>query len=131
MTLIAPTWGPECVASGKGISQTYTDDEASFIITAKDRYGNLRQVGGDSFESKLKDNASGVEAGTTITDLGNGNYNVSYILSASGEYFLHVTLSNLDISGSPFLVQCKWGINFLRKRKNLTFFQLDCQRTLY
>ena len=38
-----------CEAEGQGLSETQTDYTAFFTITSRDRYGNLREVGGDNW----------------------------------------------------------------------------------
>jgi hypothetical protein len=45
----AVTYAPMCTASGTGLEETYTDSLASFSILARDRYGNLRGIGGDNW----------------------------------------------------------------------------------
>jgi len=105
------TYAPTSAASGDGLTATRTDEQASFSIIAYDRYGNLRNTGGDQWEVQIQDKASGaaVVSGIPVTDASDGSYTASYVLSKSGDYLLFVQLHGLNVNGSPFPLQCKWA----------------------
>jgi hypothetical protein len=85
---------------------------------AYDSFGNRQIVGGDSFEILLTDNLDGSNSNSKnknaviyLEDFKNGTYQVIYRLKKSGEYLLEISLNNMQIRNSPFLIRCKWGMN--------------------
>jgi hypothetical protein len=109
-----------CEGEGTGLQDTYTDYNAKFSVTARDRYGNLRGVGGDNWTIsitksglKIPRNFSQNKATEypiiALIDHHNGTYFVTYKLSDSGNYQIEISLNDLQIQGSPFSVKCDWG----------------------
>lgn len=103
------SFGPHCKAFGSALTGAYTDELETFWITSYDLWFNLQDVGGDKFEVALKDNIDGSLKSTNLSDLHNGSYAISYKLDKSGVYSMSIKLNGLDISGSPFSIQCKWA----------------------
>lgn len=75
--------------------------ETSFVIQARDYYGNNRTVGNDIFNIDIGGTAS---ARLRIRDNENGTYTVAYTPEIGGDYYISVKHSGVDIQGSPFTV---------------------------
>ena len=96
-----PTHANGCSCSGPGITGGYTGMETSFVIQARDYYGNNRTVGNDIFNIDIGGTAS---ARMRIRDNENGTYTVAYTPEIGGDYYISVKHSGIDIQGSPFTV---------------------------
>lgn len=96
-----PTHANGCSASGPGITGGYTGMETSFVIQARDYYGNNRTSGGDVFNIDIGGTAS---ARMRLRDNENGTYSVAYTPEIGGDYYISVKHSGIDIQGSPFTV---------------------------
>ena len=75
--------------------------ETSFVIQARDYYGNNRTVGNDIFNIDIGGTAS---ARMRIRDNENGTYTVASTPEIGGDYYISVKHSGIDIQGSPFTV---------------------------
>ena len=96
-----PTHANGCSASGPGITGGYTGMETSFVIQARDYYGNARTTGNDIFNIDIGGTAS---ARLRVRDNENGTYTVAYTPEIGGDYYISVKHSGIDIQGSPFTV---------------------------
>ncbi|EKX46192.1 hypothetical protein GUITHDRAFT_163003 [Guillardia theta CCMP2712] len=96
-----PTHANGCSAAGPGITGGYTGIETSFMIHARDYYGNSRTSGGDIFNVEIGGTAS---ARSRIRDNENGTYTVAYTPEIGGDYYISVKHGGIDIQGSPFTV---------------------------
>lgn len=89
-------------ASGHSLELATAGLQAEFTITAKDLYGNLRNVGGEKFKVRL----SGVDSlAGVVEDLAPaepGSYRVLYTATKSGTYDISVVFGASGISQSPF-----------------------------
>jgi hypothetical protein len=88
--------------SGGSLSIATAGVQAAFTVTTRDRFNNLRGVGGDSFTAKLvgsKGNAFGL-----IQDSYDGTYRILYTAVLSGSYQLSVIVSSQHVIGSPYSV---------------------------
>jgi hypothetical protein len=97
------------VASGDGLSNARTDEAETFQILAKDRFGNLRKIGGDIWAANLVNQATSVSVVGAVKDNGDGSYSASYTLQNSGNYQLSISLNGGLIQGAPFAVTCRWS----------------------
>jgi filamin len=66
----------------------------SFIVQTRDKHGNPKTFGGDSFE------VTGVEHAQT-SDLGDGTYLTQFHPPGPGNYAFHVSLNGKQVPGSP------------------------------
>ena len=96
-----PTHANGCSASGPGITGGYTGVETSFVITARDYYGNSRGTGGDVFNIEIGGTAS---ARMRMRDNEDGTYTIAYTPEMGGDYYISVRHNGIDIQGSPFTV---------------------------
>lgn len=96
-----PTHANGCSASGPGIHGSYTMVETSFVIQARDYFGNARNNGGDVFNIEIGGTAS---ARMRMRDNENGTYTVAYTPEIGGDYFISVTINGVHIQDSPFTV---------------------------
>jgi len=96
-----PTHANGCSAAGPGITGGYTGMETSFVVQARDFYGNARATGGDVFNISIGGTAS---ARMRMRDNENGTYTVAYTPEIGGDYFISVQHNGIDIQGSPFTV---------------------------
>ncbi len=104
----------QTVAFGPGIlSQNPINQETSFVVQARDKYGNNRVCGMDEFEIEIhhKDKNKDTEIEYTIQDKSDGTYMITYTPSSVGEYKLEIKfLGNFKgrcghIRGSPFVAK--------------------------
>lgn len=100
----APTHPPKCVASGSGLENPTAGAPATFVITARDEFGNQRAVGGDPFEVHLK---GPITSRGVVDDRGDGTYLVTFKSTQGGKHAVYVRVHEQDIEGSPFLVNVK------------------------
>jgi filamin len=78
---------------------------AQFAITvqAKDKHGNPKTFGGDSFEVYIRGGPKGApKSDCEGIDNGDGTYTARYTLETPGEYKVSVKLNGKNIRGSPF-----------------------------
>lgn len=88
--------------SGGSLSIATAGVQAAFTVTTRDRFNNLRGIGGDSFSAKLlgsKGNAFGL-----IQDRYDGTYRILYTAVVSGTYQLNIIVSSQHVIGSPYNV---------------------------
>ena len=77
--------------------------KASFLLLARDYFGNVRHEGGDNICAGLR----GPErCDCEVVDRGNGLYQIFYEPTSHGEYMLAVTLRTEPVLGSPFTLRC-------------------------
>jgi hypothetical protein len=108
------TYAGTTTAQGPGLDRVLPHKEAKFVITAKDRNGQARNAGGDTFvvesvQSELK---------SSVVDNSDGTYDVSYMIVSDkikiktktkikikqDAFPLSVSLRGSPIAGSPFAV---------------------------
>jgi len=90
-------------ASGDGLKYCWPNQESKFEITAKDKLGEPRNVGGDKFIVESKE----TEIKCSVLDKKNGTYEVTYSaedVKEGDQFFLAVTHAGCQISESPFSV---------------------------
>lgn len=88
-----------CIASGEGLQAATVGQTASFQIQAIDATGQRRESGGDLFSVTCRGPA---RAHAKVTDNRDGTYTCSWRSSTSGAYYLTISLSGIQIHGSPF-----------------------------
>uniref|UniRef100_A0A7S1DTW6 Ig-like domain-containing protein n=3 Tax=Hemiselmis andersenii TaxID=464988 RepID=A0A7S1DTW6_HEMAN len=76
--------------------------QCSFVIFAKDRYGNQREEGGDEFTVKCR--GPSAQVGAVLTDNKDGTYLAEFMCTKDGDYFIDVKLERIDIIQSPFVL---------------------------
>lgn len=88
-----------CTLSGRGIGHAVLNEATHLYVIARDTYGNLTRNGGDQFT--LRTEGPGVVE-SSIRDLGDGSYHVTFACTAVGRYAFFIELEGLNIDGSPF-----------------------------
>ena len=99
-------------AEGTGLTQAQVGQPAFFTITARDRRGELRGVGGDTFQVQLTayDKKDEEQVPVHVEDKGDGTHVAYFTMpaAAGGEQAgLAVRVRGAHISGSPFSVQLR------------------------
>ena len=92
------------VARGEGLERATARVPAIFRITSYDACGNKKVGGGDKFHVSALGPCT---PALTVSDEGNGEYEVTYVATVSGSYSICVTLGRTKaqhIGGSPFAV---------------------------
>jgi len=97
-----PTSHETTVSSGQGFSDAVTGVVAAFTIQSKDTYGNLRLVGGDTFDVTLSHKTDqSVQYKGIVEDQGDSTYIVTYTILKVGTYTVDVRYGgNLILSGA-------------------------------
>ena len=92
-------------AFGVGIENASPGQDASFTITARDRQGTERTVGGDLFEVELQ-GEEGEKVEVKLVDRRDGTYSATYTPPADikGDLQLSILLHGTHIQGSPYRV---------------------------
>ena len=86
-----PTSHETSIATGHGMSDAVAGVVSSFTIQAKDTYGNLRLVGGDTFDVLLTNKVdSNTQYRGIVEDQGNSSYIVTYTILQVGHYKVEV-----------------------------------------
>jgi hypothetical protein len=79
---------------------------SSFIfIQSRDRFGNVRDSGGDTFEAMMTSTSHSQPRRTlygSVRDDSNGSYLVIFDPTIAGPYDLHIRLRGSEVAGSPF-----------------------------
>jgi hypothetical protein len=96
------SYAPASTCSGRNLFRAIAGEGSQFKIQAYDVAGNIRILGGDSFEAVLR---GPVTIPATVLDLDDGTYQVEYIPTYSAIYELHVTLGGHHCQGSPFRLE--------------------------
>ena len=128
----APLSPAHSTAYGAALTRVTAGQDASFVVYARDRFGNLMQRGGD-VPSAVAFGRDGALFRGEVTDYGNSTYLINYHPTVAGEYLLFVTVgccpphpnvgqfaeismsTELHISGSPFhLVVSPAGVDASR-----------------
>lgn len=78
-------------AYGDALTNAIVHHETSFLIYARDQYGNLLQRGGDRV-SMLAVGRDGIAFRGKVTDYGNSTYRISYYPTQAGVYLLYITI---------------------------------------
>jgi hypothetical protein len=93
------TFAPNCFCTGFGVKAAWMGRESSFVIHSVDVFGNHRDVGGDLWKVVM----TGPEfIRTTIDDLSNGTYKVTYTTTVRGIFRIIVSLDGKQTRDSPF-----------------------------
>jgi hypothetical protein len=80
-------------ALGSGLSSVTAGYAASFMVTARDAYGNALQTGGDTVDAFLVQTTGGDVIGAAlVSDLQNSSYLVEYLPRIAGLALIYVTL---------------------------------------
>jgi len=88
------------------LSNTLVGQQNTFTIQAKTQDGLDIPVGGERFDVACSGPAGGV-SGLVVRDELNGKYNVRFNLTKPGTFKFFVTLSGVDISGSPMEIEAR------------------------
>lgn len=96
----------ECVAWGPGLQPSLpAGTPTGFVVGARNGAGRPVPMGGTIFTIKITGPNSDVT--TSVTDTGDGSYNVKYTPEQEGNHFIQVTYNGQQIKGSPFQVSSK------------------------
>ena len=117
----APLSSKDSTAYGDALNNAQVSVMKSFVVYARDQFGNLLQTGGHN-PTMLAIGKNGVAFRGRVTDYGNSTYLIEYYPTTAGEYLMYVTIgccppsqdvgyqaeldisSQLFIKGSPFLL---------------------------
>jgi len=102
-----------CTAAGAGLARITKNSQASFVITARDKFSQPILEGGEAFVVGVEF-PNGEGAAGIVKDLNNGTYSVTYSTKFEGLHKVSITLNGEHIEGSPFNVLCA-------QAKDLTF----------
>ena len=95
-----------CEADGEHLHQGLLQRPSHFCVHVRDANGQRLRKGGD----RLRVTARGPgQLRPSVTDCGNGRYDVSYLATLSGSYQLAITCNNVPVRGSPFSVLIEPG----------------------
>jgi hypothetical protein len=99
------TVGHKAVAKGAHLTEWYIWGSApgNFTVTAKDRFGNDRTVGGDTLVVKISPVGEPDEGGHVMvqqTDLGDGSYLVTYTTRRAGTYEVQMLVNGDNAANS-------------------------------
>ena len=78
-------------AVGDSLHNAVVAKEQSFVIYARDRFGNLRQKGGE-VPSMVAVGRDGIAFRGHVTDYGNSTYLIKYYPTVAGEFRMYVTM---------------------------------------
>lgn len=81
-----------CELDLSGLQGAISGEEISFVIRSRDKFGNLRHVGGDKFGASMFHKKTGNKLATVVTDVGDGTYKISFTPKDWGDYHLDVKL---------------------------------------
>jgi hypothetical protein len=98
------TSAPHSKAFGMGLdyySTTRTGIGVTFRIDSYDTFDNLRLSGGDQYIVTLVHEQKEAYSYGEVSNLGNGSYHVSYNVTLSGRYVVHVTLPSSSPTDCP------------------------------
>ncbi|ELR21512.1 Filamin repeat domain containing protein [Acanthamoeba castellanii str. Neff] len=87
-------------AYGQGLTADFAG-RWSFFIQAVDAQGEEIRDGGDHFMARVQQIPEGVSIDVEQTDMSNGLYSVSFVLSDPGRYQISVLLEGQHVSNSP------------------------------
>lgn len=97
------------IVFGSGLSPNCIATEMeNFSIRAFDKFGTQKREGGDSFSvivHLMQENGNTECRSVSIQDLENGTYDVLYDAKKAGMYKIYISLDDLPLKGSPFIVQ--------------------------
>eukprot|EP00877_Chromochloris_zofingiensis_P015255 jgi/Chrzof1/9984/Cz04g22250.t1 len=141
----ANTAAYNCLAFGPGLLQKgLFGVQISFLVQARDTLNDRRVSGGDHFTVRVVSTDGKYEGLAQITDLQDGQYEVSYCVPMPGSYQVHICHYKLGgselvpIRGSPFTVHCTdpWVKHRVLgatpgKRKGATLVALQDELVLY
>jgi hypothetical protein len=102
------TWGPECVAYGAGLSSGLVGATQTFVIQARDPFGNNMTYSNATFtvvfakQQRLEQASDEVTYNITQDAADKGKFIVTYSTVVAGKYSITVSLDGKEIKGSPF-----------------------------
>ncbi|KAJ3027305.1 hypothetical protein HDV00_011272, partial [Rhizophlyctis rosea] len=120
----AETCASSCTASLTGLGTVEVGVVSSFVVQARDRFGNQRWSGGDCFAT-LFVGLDGGRCESEVIDNGNGEYFVRYTPTQAGHYRVEVKLldsqkgTGRSISGAPFLVKVEDAKDAILHRQHM------------
>ena len=99
--LPAPTAARRCEAFGEALHHAVLRQSTSFIVLARDAYGNRRTTGGDHFLISFRGPCNPV---ARVHDRGDGTYRVTYVATVTGTCTMSIVHNRQPIVGSPFRI---------------------------
>ena len=98
------SYGPRSDLAGPGLADGTAGAGRPFTLTARDQWGNLRGVGGDSWLVSL---GAGIDYNTvgTVTDNGDGSYAFLFTLNRAASYTLRASVRNTMAPPRSFVVR--------------------------
>ena len=91
------------VAEGEGLFEAHQGRVSTFKVTVNDRYKQRRKDGKDIVETKIE-NHTGAGANASITNLGSGTFEFSYVPETRGEHKISVLIQGKHVRSSPFII---------------------------
>ncbi|KAJ3051770.1 hypothetical protein HK097_007233 [Rhizophlyctis rosea] len=112
-----------CTASLTGLGNVEVGVVSSFVVMARDRFGNGRTKGGDLFATLLI-GPDGGNVESEVIDNGNGEYFVRYTPHQAGPHRVEVKLitskgTGRSIAGAPFLVKVEDAKDAILHRQHM------------
>ncbi|XP_014668823.1 PREDICTED: E3 ubiquitin-protein ligase TRIM71-like [Priapulus caudatus] len=107
-TVSSGAYAPNALASGEGLRSALRGKVATFVVHAKDHYGDARAMGGDPINVLCEAPDASVYSGD-VCDQHNGSYVITYCPPMEGAHRVHVTIRGNHIHGSPFAVSVRSG----------------------
>jgi len=101
--IVGPSDMYTCTVAGSGISKGKVGTPCQLVISARDKFGNRQDRGGENFQVKVT-GPSGAAPKAVIDDTGEGLYNVAWTAGWEGAYTVHIFLDSSPLNGSPFMV---------------------------
>lgn len=95
--------------------------ESKFTIIAFDALLRPRVSGGDRFVVEFKPDGKADDVKQRVMDNSDGTYTVAYLSEGAERYLVSVSLSGVNIKGSPFFIEASWSASsckFAIKGKN-------------
>lgn len=93
-----------CRAEGAGLRSAYKDQTTSFVIIARDAFGNRISRGAHGYSVRVRPPLSATKAPDVhVYDLGDGTCGVEWVPTARGRHVVSVALGGIPIEGSDFM----------------------------
>eukprot|EP01052_Picozoa_sp_SAG31_P001287 SAG31_NODE_43_length_31224_cov_10.112578_14_plen_4863_part_00 len=100
------TYPESCTASGSGIVGGLVGQNTSFVVVARDAFGNRQESIQHELQVSVEDMSTQMDAvahlAVIVSD--GGDFLVTYMVTQPGTYEIHLHIDNVQIAGSPFTV---------------------------
>jgi Filamin/ABP280 repeat len=80
---------PRCTLRGAGLHGFVVGRRAALLLSARDRHGNARAVGGEDVTLNLSGPEGSSASRVAVVDNGNGTYSCEVFVDRAGRWLLH------------------------------------------